>query len=234
MKLKIFKVVILIIFSQGPCVAQMTLGNLYVGNTLQDKDSISRQDRYVFDISSEQWLTKPNEIELKPYSWGFSFTRMFEYPFSNKFSLAFGLGLRSLHHYHNGEFAKYVQPTDGITDSLVPIHNSISYSINKTALNFVDAAVDIRIKAGKKNKFKFYMGFKGGYLYNEHIKYKDSSIKYKKYSNNGFNKFSFGPTIRIGINNVCIYGNYLLSPIYENNSGQKIESISVGITLFFL
>ena len=212
----------------------MSLGNLYVGNKLQDKDSISRQDRYVFDISSEQWLTKPAEIKAKPYSWGFSFARMFEFPLSRKFSLAFGLGVRSLHHYHNANFGQYVKSDNSIIDSLVPINTGVKYSLNKTALNFVDANIDIRIKAGKKSNFKFYVGFRGGYLFNEHIKYKDSSIKYKKYATNGFNKFSFGPTLRIGIRNICLYANYLLSPIYENNSGQKIESVSVGITFFFL
>ncbi len=212
----------------------MSLGNLYVGNTLQDKDSIPRQDRWVFDISHEQWLTQPAGIKSKPVSWGFAFTRMFEYPFSRNFSLGFGVGIRSLQHYHNGSFGEYVQTDNSIKDSLVPIHSSVKYSINKTAMNFVDASVDIRIKAGKKNTFKFYVGFKGGYLFSEHLKYKDAYVKYKRYNIGGFNKFTYGPTIRIGINNVCLYANYLLAPIYENNSKQKIESVSVGITLFFL
>jgi Outer membrane protein beta-barrel domain len=212
----------------------MTLSNLYVGNTLQNKDSIARQDRWVFDISNELWLTKPAGIQNKPYSWGFAFTRMFEFPLSRNFSVGFGLGVRSLHHYHNGSFGQYVQADNSIKDSLVPIHSSVKYKINKTAMNFVDASVDIRIRGGKKNLFKFYVGFRGGYLFNEHLKYKDASVKYKHHNTDGFNKFSYGPTLRVGINNICLYANYLLAPLYENNTKQKIESVSVGITLFFL
>lgn len=214
--------------------AQMTLGNLYVGNTLQDKDSIPRQDRWVFDISHEQWLTTPKGIENKLYSWGFAFTRMFEYPFSRNFSLAIGLGVRSLHHYHNGSFAQFVRLDNSIADSIIPIPTTVSYKINKTALNYVDAAAEIRIKAGKTSKFKLYLGFKGGYLFNQHIKYKDSTFKYKKYHTKGFSDFTFGPTVRIGINNISVFANYLLEPVYKNNTGQKIQSCSIGLTFYFL
>jgi hypothetical protein len=235
-KISLRSLLFILLFSSIPfgAISQMTLGNLYVGNTLQEKDSIPRQDRWVFDISNEQWLTKPNAIENKPYSWGFAVTRMFEFPFSRNLSVGFGLGLRSLHHYHNGVFNQYVNSDNSIKDSLIPIKSSVNYSKNKTALNYVDGNFDFRIKLGRKNIFKLYLGFRGGYLFNEHLKYKDSSQKYKRHNNNGFNKITYGPTVRIGLNNICLYANYLLTPVYENNTNQKIESFSVGLTFFFL
>lgn len=214
--------------------AQFIFGEMYLGQTLQKKDSIARQDRLVFEISHELILEKPKGYQSKFYSFGLGMSRMFEFPFSRGFSFAIGPGFRSLHHYHNSQYSKFVNSRGELYDSIQSIHSSINYSINKTVLNFVDVTAELRIKSGKEHKFKVYLGFKAGCLFNQHEKYVSGKIKFKSYNTNGFNKISFGPVIRIGYNNVCLFANYLLSPIYENNRSQKIQSVSAGLTFFWL
>ncbi len=218
----------------GHSIGQFTLADMYVGFFLQDKDSIERQNRIVIDVTNEQWIDGAKEIKMKWYSWGLSFSRMFEYPFSKKFSIAFGPAVRTLHHYNNAQFFQYINSSNTIVDSLVPYRSTVSYSANKLVLSYVDLCSELRIKGGKKNNFKFFIGFRGGYMFNNHIKFVDGKTKYKKYNIDGVEKFSFGPTLRIGFGNVCIYGNYLMTPVYKNNSNQKINTMSVGLSFLWL
>lgn len=210
--------------------AQITIADMYLGYALQDKDSISRQDRFIIDITHEYLLEKPKNVEQKFYSFGLSFSKMFERPISKSFSIAIGPGIRSQHIYHNAEFKQFVDINQNIYDTVAIFHPSVSYSINKTVLNYVDLAAEIRLKLGKENRFKIYFGFKGGYLFNQHQKYSDGNVKYKRYNTNGFNKFSYGPTIRIGVGSVCLFANYLLAPVYENNRSQKFQHASIGFS----
>lgn len=213
--------------------SQFLLSELYVGYFLQEKDSIPRQDRWVFDISHERWLESPGSIQQQWYSWGFGFTKMFDFPTSRSFSIALGPGLRSQHFYHNGDFKQYISPLFAVTDSITPMTYK-SYIVNKHVLNYADLAIELRLRLGKQHRFKFFAGFRGGYLFNVHSKYIDGDYKFKRYRISGFEKFTYGPTLRIGYGNVCLFLNYRLNKEYENNSGQTLHSFSGGLTFFFL
>lgn len=217
----------------GTAYTQITFADMYVGFTLQKKDSISRQDRWAFDISKEQWLENENlpAIKQKWYSWGLSISRMFDFPIVRGVSIALGPGFRTLHHYHNGEFRSGIVPPK---DTLFPIGHD--YKLNKTALNYADLNAELRFRIGKQENYaKLYLGFRGGYLFNRHTKHIDGSgNKYKIYGISGFNELSYGPTLRIGYNAICLFAHYLINPVYENNTRQVIKSCSLGLTFYFL
>lgn len=211
----------------------MNFGDLYVGTHLQDKDSIPCQDRLVIDISHELWLEQPKGIEQKIYSFGLSFGRMFEKPFSRSFSLAIGPSLRSSHHYSNAQFGKsWLSGTE--KDTVIAFDKQAEYRINKLVLNYVDLNAEMRLKFGKHHNFKVYLGFRGGYLFNSHTKYVSDQSKYKVYRIDGATKLSYGPSIRIGIGGFCLFGHYLLQPVYDNQNKQTIKSVSLGISLLWL
>jgi hypothetical protein len=211
---------------------QNRIGDLYTGFFLTNKDSVHRQQRLVFDLSKEQWTEHPAYLMLKPYSWSFAVTRMFEYPASRSFSIALGAGIRSLHHYHNGQFDHFEKNGRG-RDSITLYPDGTTYKINKIALNYADVNLEFRLKLGKEHYGRLYIGMKGGYLVNCHTKYKDDHQKIKAYNIPWFTRVTFGPTVRVGYNNVCIFGHYLITPVYENNTRQEISSASVGISLMF-
>lgn len=212
--------------------SQMRLGDIYNGFFFTEKDSIPRQHRTAFDLTYEKWTTTPAGITQKP-SWGFAWSRMFEYRTGNSFAFAWGIGIRSLHHYHDGFYNQYTKNDKTVIDTFMRLPYGTNYTKNKTALNYVDGIAEIRIKPGYQHIWRFYAGFRGGYLFNNHTKFKGDNGKVKNYNIPGYQHFSFGPTLRIGFSNLCVYVHYLLTPIYKNNSGQSISSLSAGVTLYF-
>lgn len=215
----------------GNTFSQMRLGDIYNGFFFTDKDSVPRQHRTAFDFTYEHWLTSPNGITQKP-SWGFAWSRMFEYSASPGFSFAWGIGLRSLHHYHDGFYNQYTKNDLTVVDTFMRLPVGTNYTKNKIALNYVDGLMEFRLKPGRDHIWRLYAGFRGGYLFNNHTKFKGDKGKVKDHNIPGYEKFTYGPTLRIGFSNLCVYVHYLIKPIYKNNSGQNISSLSAGLTLY--
>lgn len=208
---------------------------MYEGFLSQDKDSFASQDRWNIDLAHEQWLEHPKGIEQKPVSFAFGLTRMFDFSLSRNNSFAFGLGMHWLNHYSNANFTS----TPGINDlpskdTLMAFSPTMSYHLNKYVLQFLDLNTEIRLRFGHERRVKFYAGFRGSWLISHHLKYRDDLVKYKNHHVPGFEKFNYGPTLRIGLDKISLYACYLLVPVYNNASKQQIKSFSAGITIFFL
>lgn len=212
---------------------QITLNDMYLGFFNQEKDSFASQDRWNFDVTSEQWLDKPKGIEQKPYSFGIGLNRMFDFSLTRNHSIAFGIGMHWLNHYNNGDFAPKPVPFD-VKTVLSPIPSTIKYSVNKYVLHFIDFNAELRLRFGRERRAKFYMGFRGSYLLGSHLKFKGDGVKYKIYKLPGFTSLNYGPTVRLGLGRMSLYAMYYLLPVYENNSGQKISAVSVGLSFFYL
>lgn len=207
---------------------------MYVGFFAQDKDSFAAQDRWNIDLSYEHWQEKPNGLEQKPYSFGFGLNRMFDFSISRNHSFAFGLGMHWLNHYNNGSFQHIVSPRELVKDTIAIIPSGVSYSVNKYVLHFIDFNTELRLRIGHARRVKFYLGFRGSYLLGSHSKFKDGSIKVKQFKREGFEKINYGPTVRLGFDNVSLYACYWLVPVYKNEVKQEISSFSVGLTFFLL
>lgn len=214
--------------------AQYTLTSLYTGWFLHAKDTNTAQDRFVVDFTSDQWLEVPEGIKFQAYSRGFAFQRMFDMPFGRNFGVAFGFGITSNHYYHNGTFARLNDTNNRAYDTLMPLPAGTNYKINKLALNYIDGSFEFRIRSSGKNPFKFYPGFKIGYMFNGHSKFVDDVHKYKLFRISGMKDLRYGPYLRVGIRNITLYGMYSLTPFYKNERGQEIQNFSVGISLLFL
>ena len=78
--------------------------------------------------------------------------------------------------------------------------------------------------------FRFYMGFKGGYLVNSHTKFRDDESKIKVYNIKNLLTYRYGPTVRIGFKKVAIHAFYSLTSIFEEGKGPEIYPFSVGLT----
>ncbi|HYG50923.1 MAG TPA: outer membrane beta-barrel protein [Flavobacteriales bacterium] len=216
----------------GNAFTQMRLGDIYNGFFVSEKDSIPRQHRTAFDFTYEHWLTGPQGVTQK-FSWGFAWSRMFEYRAGNAFSFAWGIGIRSLHHHHDGFYNWYTKNDNTVVDTFMRLPAGTTYTKNKIALNYADLLAEIRIKPGRDNMWRLYAGFRSGYLFNNHTKFKGDKGRVKDHKIPGYEKFSYGPTLRLGFSNLCLYVHYLVAPIYKNNSGQSISSVSAGLTLYF-
>lgn len=192
-----------------------------------------RQDGLLVHLTSDGWLKIPAGISTKPLSSrGFSFYLMGEKMNSGGIiGVGYGLGISSQNVASNGVFDDRVDP--GKT-RLHALPDSIDYDLNKLSLNYVDLNIEFRFRTkenGNRQRFKVSAGAKGGWLFQDHIKFKNGKDKSKTYNLDNLNPFHYGLTARIGYGNWAVNGFYGLAGIFEKDKGPDLVPFSLGITL---
>lgn len=71
---------------------------------------------------------------------------------------------------------------------------------------------------------------KGGWLFQDHTKYKDEDMKSKSYNLDHLNAFQYGLTARMGYSKLGVNGYYALSGIFEKDKGPDLVPFSIGIS----
>lgn len=146
-------------------------------------------------------------------------------------SFAIGLGIRNHNLYTNS----LIEDVKADTAVFVSIPNTVSYKKAKINLVYLDLPIELKLRW--KNGLKIVPGFKVGYLIDSKQKYKgdrfDESVmvkeKIKKVE--ALDKWSYGPTFRIGYKFVTVYAYYQLSGIFEKNKGPAMNPLSLGVTI---
>ena len=192
---------------------------------------LSKQDAFIMTLSSDNWLKLPAAFDSKPIrSRGFSLYLMNEKMDSiGVFGIGYGIGFSSQNVHTNA----FISDSSGQV-ILTKIPDSLHYSLNKTALNFIDFAFELRFHSHPDHREKVYklsVGIKGGYLLQSHTKYEDDNGKIKTYGIKELNKFQYGITGRIGYSKVALSMYYSLIPVFKKNHAPEMTVMSVGIGL---
>ena len=197
--------------------------------------SAEKFDRFNTDFFYNDWIGSTNDVATKFYSIGHAINLMFDVPFSktSRLGIAIGLGYTHYNIRHNGDFV--FSPTGGpnVTkfSTLVPYQGENRW-INRTVLNQVDIPFEIRLRSRKERpKIKFYPGFKVGYIFDTFEKWRINDLEYKTFNFPDISPLQYGATLRIGINNVFLFGSYNLSYIFDNNNSNTLNLFSAGISI---
>jgi len=214
----------------------------------QEEDSISLQklrkaDRLLYETNYILWQWKdiPQEIDLKTIQPGFSFYYMHDMPLGNSnFAFAVGTGI-SVYNLHSDGRLKI--DTDTGKSFFKPISNisnkPMYYRTNKLTFTYCDIPIELRFRTKGVNTFRFYAGFKVGYLLQEHSKYVGDDfinlsadvIKFKEYKHKNIEKIRYGATASIGYRWLGLNIFYSLTSIFSDDKGPDLYPISVGITI---
>lgn len=215
------------------------------GYDVEVSSKLKKTDRVIFDIYSDMWQDTPTGISYTPTQRGFGYSSMQDFPLGNSnFSFAIGVGINMHNFYSDGILTT---DTNGISE-FIPIPKTytdgtetkdISYKINKLTLTYIETPIEFRFRSKGSNTFKVYAGFKFGMLLQEHTKYlgddfisgTDNQIKFKEYKHQNFERFRYGPTIRIGYNMISLFGSYTMTGIFETDKGPGMYPITVGISI---
>ncbi|MCC7233137.1 MAG: PorT family protein [Bacteroidia bacterium] len=194
---------------------------------------IDKQDKLILNLTSDNWMNLPAGIKAKPFrSRGFSFLLMGErLNTSGNVGIGMGFGISSQNVHTNGSFDDVTDPSK---TTFNPIPDSMDYDLNKLSLNYVDLALELRFRTNENadhKRFKISAGIKGGILFQEHSKYKDSHGKIKSYGLDHLNSFQYGITGRIGYGTWAVTGYYALNGIFKKDKGPDLIPYSVGISL---
>ncbi len=199
-----------------------------------------RTDRLGVDLYYNSWMETPQGIKISPRSIGVNVFRIYDIPFGHSpIGIGIGYALSSHNVHHNGQFIMGVDSVSGNEFTrLEPYPSGYSYRKNKLSINYFEIPFELRFRSKKKpNKngivrgpFRFYPGFKVGYLANIHTSRKNDQGKFKEYNFNVLDRFRYGATIRIGYGKFALYGFYSLNNLFKNKESTVLQPFSVGIS----
>lgn len=205
-----------------------------------DDPNKERFDRIAIDLKTDHWLTTPAGVETKLYSIGIAAYLYKDVPLHRKsnVAIAYGIGISSDNIHHNGTFATSTNNASNASyTNLIPLASNYKTKINKITLNYLEVPFELRFRTMNKTleerrkvNFKFYPGFKVGYLIGDHTKLVTDNIKVKVYRTPNALPYRYGPTLRIGVNKISFVAFYSLTGVFEKNKGVELNTFSLGIS----
>ena len=199
--------------------------------------SAEKFDRFNTHFFYNNWLGTTNGVTTKFYAIGHGINLSFDIPFSKNALVGIGVGLGYTHYNirHDGDLFFGSSPSlQGQTEDytiLKPYTGSERW-INRTVFNQIDIPFEIRIRSRKeRHKFKIYPGFKVGYIFDNYEKWRVNGLKYKTFNFPDVQHLQYGATLRIGIDNIFLFGEYNLSYLFENVNSNELNMFAVGISI---
>ena len=205
---------------------------LYTGIVAPPPDRADKFDRLNTDFYWNSWMGDQNGVRTKFYAIGHSISLMFDVPFEKKGRIGMGIGLGYSHFNirSNGEL-NFIFDSTTYYSQLNP-YDPPKRWINRTVFNFVEIPFELRFRAARERwKFKFYPGFKVGYMFEYFHKYRIEGAEYKTFNFPDINHLHYGPTLRMGFDNYMLFGYYDLAPLFTHNQSSVLQLYGVGISI---
>jgi hypothetical protein len=97
--------------------------------------------------------------------------------------------------------------------------------------DFVEIPFELRIRSAReRGKFKFYPGFKLGYMFEYFQKWRIEGAEFKQFNFPDVNRWHYGPSLRIGFDNVMLFGYYDMAPLFNNSMSSKLQLFGLGVS----
>ncbi len=209
------------------------LMRLYTGLSAPTPDSPDKFDRFNTDFFFNTWVGDPNNVSTRFYAIGHNINMMFDIPFSKKsrFGIGIGFGYSHFNIRHDGAF-NFLEATDGsgMFSSLAPYTGENRW-INRTVFNFLEVPFELRFRSRKeRGKWKFYPGFKVGFMVENYNKWRIGQLEFKEFNFADLNRLHYGPSLRIGRDNVFLFGYYDLTTLFTNANSNQLQLVAAGIS----
>lgn len=193
----------------------------------------ARFDHISFNLNYNSWQHSIVGLQTKPVSLGFDFGIYKDLPLSKsgKVSFAYALNYNLTTVHHNGNITYLTD--SGSTNLFTTIKQSnTNFNINKLTTHYLELPVEFRFRKIKDPKIRLYLGFKGGVLLGVHTTRTTSETKYKQYRIKNINQFRYGPTVKIGVGKINLYGFYSMSPLFNDGKGDLVNQYTIGLSFF--
>jgi len=209
------------------------------GFSSNDNPKKGKGDRLMWGVFTDMWQEAPDSIGIKSMNQGISFHSMLDYPISQKFSFAFGIGLSSHNLYSSSIPSSELDSTSKLTGKTVfyKIPDSIGFQKNKLNVTYVDIPVEFRFRGAGNEGLKIALGFKAGVMLSNHTKYKGDAylgsnkieIKEKQLGNQNILNYRYGVTGRIGYKWINAHVFYSMTNLFKKDKGPDMYPVSVGL-----
>lgn len=205
----------------------------YSGFRPYDENSPIKFDRFNTDFFYNSWLGDLNGVSTKFYAIGHNINVMWDIPFSKKsmFGIAIGFGYSHFNVRNNAAF-NFVNDPIGGDYTTMSVYTGPNRWINRTVFNFVEVPFELRFRTNReRGKFKFYPGFKAGFMVENYIKWRIDNQEFKEFNFPDLNRIHYGPTIRIGVDNIMLFGYYDLTTLFTHTNSNKLQLFAAGISI---
>jgi hypothetical protein len=193
-------------------------------------DKTSKKITVGFDIFTDVWLNQPEDMKTRTINQGFNVFATYNFPLGESpHTFSIGTGIRTHNLYSNNLIA------DIHADTIKFVTISESYKRSKVNLVYLDFPMEFRFRFD--NKWKAGIGFKLGIEMDSKTKYlgKISSggpdVKVKLKDINQLEKYTFGPTLRLGYRWINLFAYYQIPGVFERDLGPELTPFSVGVTI---
>ncbi len=206
---------------------------------------IDAQDHFLINFGVENFIygSKPDGFNQRWKTNGFAFKLMYDKPLGRgNVSVAFGVGI-SRQNYHTNAIIRSGEATlpNGLTVGVpdAPVHfenieDTPGFDGNRLSTTFVELPFELRFRTNPNEKgfsWKFYPGFKVGYLSGSHDRQVFNDDKYKWFIFPDISSLRYGPTFRVAYGKVGLFGFYGLNGFFNDGMGPEMNQLSIGLTL---
>lgn len=193
-----------------------------------------KKDNFLVDLYFTQLMGLNNAVDYKFISHGNAFSFLYDFDLKSKrTSVAVGLGYANQNYYTNGSVTR-LDTTVGTHSVFQPLPAGTSYETNKFKTNFLTVPFEVRLRSKadeKQHHWKLYMGGYLKFTMNAFEKYNASGIKIKDLYQPDVRKFGYGVSLRAGYARFMLMTKYSLSPVFQDNKGEVVNNLSIGLTL---
>jgi hypothetical protein len=201
---------------------------LYTGLTAPPPNRPDKFDRFNTDFFWNSWEGETNNVKTKFYAIGHAINLMFDVPFDKKGRVGIGIGLGYSHFNvrSDGEFNFIPNQAGTKFHTQLAKFDPPDRWINRTVFDFVEIPFELRLRAAReRGKFKFYPGFRFGYMFEYYHKHRVEGAEFKEFNFPNINRWHYGPTLRIGVDNYMLFAYYDMSALFsEPTSGEPASS----------
>lgn len=205
---------------------------LYSGLVAPRPDRPDKFDRFNTDFFWNSWIGDQNGVQTKFYAIGHAINLMWDVPFDKKGRVGIGIGLGYSHFNvrSDGEM-NFIPDGNTFYTNLAP-YTGANRWINRTVFNFVEVPFELRFRAAReRGKFKFYPGFRAGYMVEYFHKHRIEGAEYKEFNFPDVQRIHYGPTLRIGVDNIMLFGYYDMAPLFTNSNSSELQLFAAGISI---
>ncbi|MFD0760550.1 porin family protein [Lutibacter aestuarii] len=199
-------------------------------------DSSYLEDQIYVALTYNILFNKPNGIEQKGFSGGFSIGFIKDLPFNKQRNLGIGLGVG----YNYNAYIQNLKIVGDINKTLFELAEN--YSINRFGISSIEMPFELRWRTSTASKYKFwriYTGVKFSYALTTKSKYSDENSTIRTKNISDYNKFQYGLVFSGGYSNWNLYLYYGLKPLFENNvtfDNQKLmlNEFNLGLKFYIM
>jgi hypothetical protein len=192
-----------------------------------------RKLRFGFELNSDIWLNKPDDLNLKNINRGMNLYLLYNNRLGeSKFAFAGGLSLASQNMYLKNAMLDI--DTLGVS-FFNPILGGIPHQRNKLNLNYLE--IPLEFSYHTRGHFTFALGATAGLLISDKTKYKGKDfgddpgkdIKMKTFNHENFLDYRIGTYAVVGYKWVNIKAYYGLTKLFEDGLGPDMSPLTIGV-----